>query len=104
MIYYWWVPILLTTCYYYTYCSKWTNESSDIKPLVVMFAIQCFGLWPIVAKYSQRLFFDGLLFDSIMMFTYVGFMTLFGATEGFSLLQWTGTALVVTGLLLVKVG
>jgi hypothetical protein len=104
MIYYWWVPVLLTTCYYYVYCSKWANETSDLRPMVIMYVIQIFGLWPIVAKYSQRLFFDGLLFDSILMSTYVGFMALFGATEGFTWVQWGGTALVITGLLLVKMG
>lgn len=104
MIQYWWVPILLATTVWYTYCSKWANDSSDMQPIVIMWLIQVFGLWPIVAKFSRSLFFDGMLFDGIMVLTYVFVMALLGATHGFGLAQWAGTILVVAGLLLVKMG
>jgi hypothetical protein len=63
-----------------------------------------FGLWPVVVKYSQRLFFDGLLFDAILMITYVVVLALYGKTDGFGFWQWGGVTMVVAGLILVKTG
>jgi hypothetical protein len=75
-----------------------------MKPMFFMWFIQAFGLWPVVAKYSQHLFFDGLLFDAILMITCVVVLAVYGKTDSFGVWQWGGVGMVVAGLMLVKSG
>lgn len=102
MIHYWWVPLLILTTVVYYYYTKQANDTGSITSMAIVFAIQALGLWPWVARFSRNLFFDGLLFDSILMFTYIGVMYWLGVTQGFTVWHWGGTAMVVAGLFLLK--
>jgi len=104
MILYWWVPVLILTTVFYYYCSVWANDTRAIAPMFYMWLIQAFGLWPVVARYSKSLLFDGLLFDGILMVTCVAVLAAYGKTESFGLWQWSGVAMTIIGLLLVKTG
>lgn len=104
MIHYWWVPLLLLTTVFYYYCSVWANDTESYKPIFYMWLIQAFGLWPVVAKYSKSLMFDGLLFDTILMVSCVVVLALYGKADGFGVWQWSGVVMVVAGLMLVKTG
>jgi len=103
MLHYWWVPVVLAMYSIYAYYAKTANENpTSMYPLVMLYGIQCIGLWPIIARYSQNLFFDGLLFDTIMLFSYCGTLIALGAAAGFNILQWVGVLAVVVGLSLIK--
>ena len=105
MLGYWWVIVVIIMGSGTAYFSKYSNDNQhSLWPVFVLYALQCVGLWPIVARYSNSLFFDGLLYDVLILLTYYGILIWCGAAEHFTGAQWFGTAAVLVGILLVKLG
>lgn len=65
---------------------------------------QVFGLWPWIAKHSKNLFFDGLLYDLIIMMSFYGTFLVLGVGKGFSVIQWIALGVVLVGLFVLKFG
>jgi len=103
MIQYWWIPLAFIVYIAYAYYTKCANDNPDgWSPLLKLYVIQCLGMWPIIARYSNNLFYDGLLFDAIVLLSYCGTLIVMGAADGFTIVQWIGVATVVVGLFLIK--
>ena len=64
----------------------------------------CVPLWAIISRYSTNLFFDGVLYD-IILFTGFTFGTYFiqGLHSSFSVANYVGYAMILAGLILLKV-
>ena len=60
--------------------------------------------WSLAAYFSKNLIFDALLFDSILVFSSPFILGWLGQASNFSWYNWTGVALAVGGLILVRVG
>ena len=60
-------------------------------------------LWLIVSKYSKNLVFDGLLYDIVILLSYVAAMFYVGRLESFGPFNYFGVFLLVIGMILVKI-
>lgn len=99
-----WIPAVII---YYIICavlSKRLNDDGSWRHFFSLIGLQAFGLWPWVARYSQRLIFDGLLFDAVIFVTYLTTLIILGAGEDFSTIQWIGCGVVFAGMLMLKLG
>ena len=70
--------------------------------MLAMFLWGAIGPWFIIARYSQNLIFDGMLYDIILFFTYIITMMCLGLGKGFSTIQCIGVALVAVGFVMMK--
>lgn len=62
-----------------------------------------FQFWPWVARYSNKIVFDAILYDAIGILSWTGWLMYFSGTR-FTFTQWAGTLVVFIGLLLVQRG
>jgi hypothetical protein len=99
---YWWIPILTALCVTSAWLSKTAQDTQKWYPVIWMYVIQCVCIWPIVARYSKNLIFDGLLYDSIIVFSFLLTFIALDCGENFSVLNWVGVGLVATGLIVIK--
>jgi len=72
------------------------------KYVIGLYALQIFGLWPIIARYSKNLAVDGLLFDFLILISFYSTLWYMGEMEQLSMVQWIGFGLAVIGILLMK--
>jgi len=89
----------------YAICTKWANEDPDSwKWVFVLYFLGAIQVWPLVAKYSKNLVFDGFLYDFVIFWAF--FLTLFAVGGGtkFTWVQWIGAAVVMIGFVLLKAG
>jgi len=99
-----WIPIAIIYYIIYAMFSKYANDYDSLKYTIALFFLQAFGLWPIVARYSDNLIRDGLLFDFVIIITFYGTMLIMGCGRNFSVAQWVGTITALVGILMIKVG
>ena len=105
MWFYLWIPIAIIFYTAVAIFSKWANDESDTwRWVIVLFALNCVGMWPLVAKYSKNLVFDGLLYDLLIFMTFYSVILLMGAGKGFTPVQWVACVMVVIGFIMLKVG
>jgi hypothetical protein len=71
-------------------------------PTIILWGLGCIGIWPLVARYSTNLLFDGLLYDIIMVTTFFG-VCLVMLDERLQSQQWVGFFMALLGLILMKV-
>jgi len=100
MLYYWWIPAVLLMYSVNSWLSVYAKDGW--KFVFALFALQCFGLWPIVARYSKNLAVDGLLFDFLILIAFYATLWGMGEMNQFSMLQWAGFGLAVIGIFLMK--
>jgi hypothetical protein len=70
----------------------------------MLLVLQMAPVWPIVVKLSKNLVFDSMLYDFLLMATY--WITLFylGAGKNLTTIQWFSVVMILSGLLLFKIG
>jgi hypothetical protein len=69
-----------------------------------LYALNVFGLWPWIARFSKNIVFDGLLYDLVIFFAFYLTVLYLGEAENFTRWQWIGCILVVIGFMTMKVG
>lgn len=97
----WWTLIFIFYCGH-----SWINkQNNDLGGKWLLFAwlISIIPVFPLVARFSKDLLFDGMLFDFIMAFSYIVTLLYLGAGKAFTFVQWAGLALTVIGFVLMKV-
>lgn len=100
MFYFIWIPILISSIFFMSWVSCKSDESWNW--FWLLFASgSLLQMWPWVARYSNRIVFDAILYDSLAVITWT-FSLMFFSDTRFSLPQWIGTALVVSGLFLIQ--
>jgi hypothetical protein len=105
MSFYWiWVPILAVYCVILAYFTKRLNDyrTTFLFWLVYFLPIVC-NLWPVIAKYSKNLVFDGLLYDAIVFLTFYGTMLWMGAGQNFTTRQWVACFVIIVAMIVLKV-
>ena len=106
----WWIPSVILYYVGYSWLSKLNNDHSHIEPWYTskyLWAMFVFGLlcpfWLIVSRVSKNLLFDGMLYDNIMLLTYVGTMVILRAGDTFLVHHWIGLAFVVIGSIMMRI-
>lgn len=103
MIYYWWIVLAMLLYGTYAYLSVQANNHPDqLKWVGITLACQAAGFWPLLARYSNNILLDGIIYDSVVLFMFYGVMIACGTGKDFTPCQWAGTAMVLVGTGLVK--
>ncbi len=101
--YLWWVPLTIVYYAVYSWLSKQNNEiGGHWLWIAFVFGAIC-PFWVIVSRISNRLLFDGMLYDNIMFLTYVSTLIFLGAHAKMSIHQWVGIGLVVIGSIMMRI-
>lgn len=99
MFYAIWVPLLIA----HTILLGWLSYKNNIVGGYSwwMFLVGLLQIWIIVSRYTKNLFFDALLYDSILAVGYA--LTLLYLTRtNLSVYNIAGLVLLITGLVLVR--
>ena len=106
MFYAFWIIITILSSGAIAWFAKLANDNRDWTSTLIATSlmVSVSWVWPVVAKYSNRLLFDTMLFDLILILSYAGFLTLFGVANKFNVIQYTGLGACVLGLILLKTG
>jgi hypothetical protein len=102
MFYLLWVPLLMLMHSLLGYASVQANNNSK-SWFYISWLLICIPVWPMVAKYSKNIVFDGLLFDSIMLITYsFAVIIICKQYETLKFINFIGFFLVISGLILFR--
>jgi hypothetical protein len=88
----------------YAYVSRYNNIKHSLLSFIIVSLVGAFPLWSFVSRVSKNLLFDGLLYDSCMLLSFVITFILLGEGKAFNLIQWFGLISCIMGLILMKVG
>ena len=102
--YLWSIPSVIIMYSIYAILSKYNNINQSALSFWLLTIVGAFPLWSFVSRTSKNLLFDGLLYDSFMLISFIITFILIGEGKSFSLTQWFGLFFCITGLLLMKVG
>lgn len=102
--YYWSIPAVIIMYSLYAYLSKYNNINQTVLSFWLVSIVGAFPLWSFVSKVSKNLLFDGLLYDSCMLLSFVITFIFLGEGKAFNLIQWSGLLFCIIGLILMKVG
>ena len=100
MFHYWWIPASIIFYIAMAWMSVYAKNGWGW--VIAMMLLQCFGLWPIIARYSKNIVFDAIIFDTLILLTFFGVLMLMGQMESFKTSQWIGLVLAIAGILLMK--
>jgi len=100
-----WITALICIGSFGAYFSKAYNATSKSLYFWLIFTAGIAGncLWANVARRSDNLIFDNVVFDIVISLAYVGVFVLLGCSESFKLVNWIGIATVLVGLVLLKI-
>jgi len=103
MTYLLWIPIEIVAYAVYTWLS-YKNNLIGGRWLMWMFL---FGTicqpWLIASSVSKNLYFDGILYDFIMILTFIVTMAFLGHGKSFSPANWAGIGLAIIAFILIKI-
>ena len=100
MLYYLWIPIAIVMYTTSAYMSVYAKDGW--KWIVGLFILQCFSVWPFIAKYSKDLATDGLMFDLFITICFYCTLWYMGQMSSFSISQWIGFGIAIIGMVLMK--
>jgi len=72
--------------------------------VIGLYLVNLLSVWPLIARYSKNVIYDGLLYDLIIFFVFYGTVVYLGAAHKFTAIQWFGTGMVIAGFLILKLG
>ena len=99
--YLWWpAAVVIYYWIYYWISVKNNTDGGNWWIIMLVYSAVC-PLWIIVSRITHHMLFDGLLYDSIMVTTFIAAMVVFNQTT-LTAHHWTGIVLVVIGLTLIK--
>lgn len=100
MLNYWWVPVVLIMYAITSWLS--VHAKNGWQFVFGLYILQCFGLWPIISRYSKNLPLDVLLFDLLIIISFYVTLWYMGQMTQFTFWQWFGFVLAITGIFLMK--
>lgn len=107
MSYFLWIPVVVLWYFVYYYFSIRNNISDQIWYECKWFWLTLFlgwcPLWAIVSRVSNRIVFDGLLYDSLLVIIFPLSMIVFEQTTTFTVHHYIGMLMIVFGLILLKI-
>jgi multidrug transporter EmrE-like cation transporter len=100
---FWWLPLVFLLNLGYAYLSRENSLSKDFKMVLIIWVYGAiFQFWPLVSRFSKNILFDGLIYDSALVVSYVLACIWLGYAEKMNLVQAFGMILVVIGITLMK--
>lgn len=98
-------PILVVLIYCFSaYLSKIVNENTSLKWFIFLWVFGFFGqLWPIVAKYSNNLFIDAILYDTLFFIAQYSTFVYLGCADNLNHIQIAGFIITCLGILLMRI-
>lgn len=96
-----WIPCLILLSTFQCYASTKFNARVPHWGLVLWLSA-LIPVWLVISRYSKDILLDGLAYDVVVFLTWgiaAGFIT--GRFQTYSVVQWVGLVLVVTGFLLM---
>ena len=102
-LYFIWIPYAIIFYIITAFFSKKLNDDpKSLNYLMTLIIIQLFGIWPFVARYTNNIIFDSILFDLVIWAAYFITLLLMGCGKDFTSGQWVGVVLTVVGLVVLK--
>jgi hypothetical protein len=105
-IHYFWWPLTVALVYtIHAYASFYNKGATGWKPFLSVWGIGILitPLWPIISRVSNKLLFDGMLFDLILFLVYtITFMVLEKHYISFKPINYIGIGFVMLGMILIK--
>jgi hypothetical protein len=98
-----WIPVAMLLYVLGAYLS-YKNNLYGGKWFVLSFLLGAFPIWQLIARFSNDLLIDGIIFDIIIVIAYV--VTISILTQGYFTWTWkhiTGLVLMLSGLILFKI-
>jgi hypothetical protein len=95
-----WLAILVFYCIH-----AWINKANnDFGGKWFWFAwlISIIPVFPLLARISKNILWDGMMYDIIIFLSYVGTLLYLGAGKTFTTVQWVGCVFTVLGFILMK--
>ncbi|MEK6879104.1 MAG: hypothetical protein AABY22_05820 [Nanoarchaeota archaeon] len=96
-----WTAIFIFYCFH-TYLNYRSNISHGHWLWLAIF-FTMIPVFPLMARFSNNLLFDGLLYDLLMLLSYIVTLLYLGAGKAFNDIQWAGLGLTIIGFVLMKV-
>lgn len=96
-----WIPIVVALNLFAGWISVRSNITTDRKWFFFAWAVQIVPLWAVIARTSNDLVFDGLMYDATLTTAFT-LGTLWFLGEPLSLLSWAGLCFVFGGLAMFK--
>lgn len=102
MHYLWWIPMVALAYIGYAWMSKQSHDLGGIYFWLLAFVPTPF--WAIVTRVSNNLIVDSLIFNLVMGVSFTIGLILLGVSSSFSIHQYIGLGLALSGLLVMKLG
>jgi hypothetical protein len=98
--YLWWIPTVIATAIFYS----WTSVMVNKHPHSFWFWVLCIPIpiWALVARVSNNIAFDGIVFDALLCITYAVGLLWFSGAPGFKPINFCGAGAIVLGIILMK--
>ena len=105
MFRFYWITGLIISSVIGAFCSKQYNDTHRAmwSWFIILNGLAGICLWSFISKLSDNLILDNILFDTALSTTYVIVFIYLGCGETFSVLNWIGVLIVLTGIVLMKV-
>jgi hypothetical protein len=100
-----WIPPVIAYYVVSAYLSKKLNDNRDhLNLFILLFLIQTIPIWPFVAKCSNNLMFDGLLYDILILLCFNITLLCLGVGTHFSTYQWISLVAIIAGMIGFRMG
>lgn len=97
-----WVIYMALWSIFGAWLSKMNNSSKSSIYLIIMWVSVVFPGWQVISRYSDKLGYDALIYDTLVLLLYTGGMFFFGAGAGFTKAQWLGVGITFLGLGVIR--
>lgn len=97
-----WIPCVIAVNVTYAILSQKNNIEGGKWFLYTFIFGALFQVWPFISKFSSNILLDALIFDIIIIITFIVTMYLLGASSKFGYISWIGVVLSIIGILMIK--
>lgn len=100
---YWWVIVTIASSMLAGYLSYKANVSKQTSWAIYLWALNILPIWAIVARYSKRILFDGILYDTLLVITYTStVLFLTNKSAPLNTIQTISVIIIVLSLIVFK--
>jgi len=101
--YYLWVVLVILVYVGSAYTTNKLNITKNNIWLYLNWLFSSLPIWPLVAKHSTSLVFDGMLFDIILIISYtIAILILTRSFDSMRLINYMGIIFIIVGLIMFK--
>jgi len=102
MIHYlWWIPASIVLYISLAWLSVKSQEFGGVYFWIL--ALMPVPLWAAVTRVSENLIIDGIIYDIILLLSFMVGFIIFGVASGFSTHQYVGLVIAIFGIVLMKI-